>query len=106
MLKPHLTRARAPVLCAYPDPIPQICVLSPELAAVVGSNEMSRTQVVKGVWEYVRAHELQNPKDKRKIMVDELLSKVFPNKSVTMFSMNKYLSSHIKAKADVTAASL
>ena len=70
--------------------------LSPALAAVCGVKKCSRPQVVKKIWEYVRANELQNPKDKREILCDSKMKKVMDNKkSVTMFAMNKYLGKHL-----------
>ena len=34
-------------------------------------------QVVKRIWAYVKEHDLQNPKDKRKIILDDVLGKIF-----------------------------
>jgi len=68
-----------------------VMVLAPELADIVGMEQAGRMTVVKKLWEYIRANNLQNPKDKRKIMCDEKFQKVFKAKSVTMFSMNKFL---------------
>lgn len=51
--------------------------LAPELAAIVGGDQMPRTQVIKKLWEYIRANNLQNPKDKREILNDEVLQKAF-----------------------------
>ena len=73
--------------------------LSPELVAVVGCSQLSRQQVVKGLWEYIRSNELQNPNDKRQIICDTKLKKVMGGqKTVTMFSMNKFLSPHLLEK--------
>ncbi len=68
--------------------------LSAELAAVVGDTEMARTQVVSKLWEYIKAHDLQNPSDKREILCDGKLERVFGQESVHMFTMNKLLGSH------------
>ena len=35
--------------------------ISPALAAVVGKGEASRNEVVKSLWDYVKAHNLQDP---------------------------------------------
>jgi hypothetical protein len=45
------------------------------LAAVVGKDPLPRTELIKikRLWEYVRKHELQDPKDKRSIRADEKL---------------------------------
>lgn len=51
--------------------------LSPELSAVVGAAEMTRGEALKKVWEYIKANNLQDPGDKRRINPDETLGKVF-----------------------------
>lgn len=71
-------------------------LLSPEMSAFFGgAHEMKRTQVVKKMWEYIKAHNLQNPKDRRKIDLDDALAKLF-KPPLTMFNMNKQLSRHCK----------
>ena len=61
---------------------------SNELAAIVGSSPLPRTEVVSKVWEYIKANNLQNPEDKREILSDEKLQAVFAGKSkVSMFEM-------------------
>ena len=69
---------------------------SPELAAVVGPGMLSRGEVVSKVWDYIRKHNLQNPADKREILADANLKKVFGRDKCTMFEMNKYLAQHLK----------
>ena len=60
------------------------------LAAVVGKDALPRTELTKRLWEYVRKHELQDPKDKRNIRADEKLLAVFDGKKVvSMFEMTK-----------------
>jgi chromatin remodeling complex protein RSC6 len=69
---------------------------SAELAAVVGEGPLPRGEVVSKVWEYIKAKNLQNPQDKREILADDLLKKVFGKDKVTMFEMNKHLAAHLK----------
>ena len=69
---------------------------SQELAAVVGSQPLARPEVVSKVWEYIKKHDLQNPQNKREILADDKLEKVFGKKKVTMFEMNKHLAAHLK----------
>jgi chromatin remodeling complex protein RSC6 len=47
--------------------------------------------VVKKIWEYIRAHDLQNPSDKRQIICDDAMERVFKQDKVHMFTMNKLL---------------
>ena len=69
---------------------------STELAAVVGSSPLPRTEVVSKVWEYIKANNLQNPENKREIIADEKLRAVFGGKDkVSMFEMNKYFAQHL-----------
>ena len=66
------------------------------LAVVVGSDPLPRGQVVAKVWDYIRKHDLQKPTDRRVIVADENLKKIFGKDEATMFEMNKYLAQHLK----------
>ena len=70
---------------------------SAELGAIVGTDKLPRSEVISKVWAYIKAHNLQNPENKREIVADEKLKKVFGKDKVTMFEMNKYISQHVKA---------
>jgi upstream activation factor subunit UAF30 len=69
---------------------------SEELAAVVGQGPLPRAEVVSKVWDYIKSNNLQNPQDKREILADDKLKKVFGKDKVTMFEMNKHLAQHLK----------
>ena len=69
---------------------------SKELAAVVGNDPLPRPQVVKKVWDYIKANNLQDPANKREIRADDKLKKVFGKDQVSMFEMNKHLAAHLK----------
>ena len=68
---------------------------SKELAAVVGDGPLPRGEVVSKVWEYIKAHNLQNPENRREILADDKLRPVFGKDKVTMFEMNKHLARHL-----------
>lgn len=68
---------------------------SAALAEVIGSEPMPRTEVVKKMWEYIKKHNLQNPKNKRNILADDKLKPVFGKDEVTMFEMTKLVSNHL-----------
>lgn len=51
-------------------------------------------QVVKQLWEYIRANNLQDPDDKRNIIVDDKLGTLF-QAPLNMFNINKQLTPHI-----------
>ena len=69
---------------------------SNELAAIVGKDPLPRPQMVKKVWDYIKANDLQNPENKREIVSDDKLRAVFGKDKVTMFEMNKHLAAHLK----------
>ena len=68
-----------------------------QLAAVVGSTPMPRTEVTKKLWGYIKRKGLQDPKERRMINADENLRPVFNGKSrVSMFEMTKLVNKHLK----------
>ena len=68
------------------------------LAAVVGSQPMPRSEITKKLWDYIKAHGLQDPQAKTNILADEKLKAVFGGREkVTMFEMTKLVSAHIKS---------
>jgi upstream activation factor subunit UAF30 len=70
--------------------------ISADLAAVLGTGPMPRSEVVKKLWEYIKKHDLQDPANKRNIVADENLKKVFGGKDVVnMFEMTKLVSAHL-----------
>ncbi len=80
---------------AAPNALQKPLQPSPDLAAVVGAELLPRGEVVSKVWQYIKANNLQNPENKREIVADDRLRKVFGKDKVTMFEMNKYLAQHL-----------
>ncbi len=70
--------------------------LSPELAAVLGSKPLPRTEIVKQLWVYIKAHNLQDAKNKRNINADAKLKAVFGKPQVSMFEMAGLIGKHVK----------
>jgi chromatin remodeling complex protein RSC6 len=70
--------------------------ISEDLAAVVGKGPMPRTEVTKKIWAYIKKHDCQDPNNRRNIIADDKLKKVFGGKkNVNMFEMTKLISKHI-----------
>ena len=68
-----------------------------QLAAVIGSGAMPRTEVTKKIWAYIKRNGLQDKKNRRNINADEKLLAVFGNKKqVSMFEMTKLVAKHLK----------
>ena len=67
------------------------------LAEIVGSKPLPRTELTKKLWDYIKKHNLQDAKDKKKINADDKLKAVFDGKkSVSMFEMTKLVSGHVQ----------
>ena len=70
---------------------------SAQLAAVVGSNPMPRTEVTKKLWNYIKRKGLQDSKNRRMINADDNLRPVFGgSKQVSMFEMTRLVNKHLK----------
>jgi len=68
---------------------------SPALAAIVGSEPLPRTEVTKRLWVYIKAHNLQNPANKRNVLCDASLKAVMGKDEVTMFEMTGLVGKHL-----------
>ena len=68
---------------------------SPQLAAIIGATPMPRTEVTKKLWEYIKAHKLQDAAKKTNINADAKLKEIFKKPQVTMFEMTKLVSAHL-----------
>jgi len=70
---------------------------SAELAPVVGSSPLPRTEVTKKLWGYIRRKGLQDSKNRRMINADDNLRPVFGGqKQVSMFEMTRLVNKHLK----------
>ena len=71
--------------------------ISDELKEVVGDKVESRGDVTKKIWEYIKKHKLQDKKNKRLIVPDAKLAKVFGSKKpIDMMQLAKTLGPHFK----------
>lgn len=70
---------------------------SAELAAIVGEKPLPRTEITKKLWDYIKAHGLQDARDKRQINADATLKPIFGGKpSISMFELAKLVSQHVQ----------
>lgn len=69
---------------------------SADLAELVGAAPLPRTAAVSKLWDHIKKNNLQDPKDKRQILADAKLKKIFGKDKVSMFEMNKHLAAHLK----------
>ena len=70
---------------------------SAQLAEVIGSKPIPRTQIIKKIWDYIKKNGLQDSKNRRMINADAKLKVVFGGKSqISMFELAKVVNNHVK----------
>jgi SWIB/MDM2 domain len=68
-----------------------------DLAAIVGSQPLPRSELTKKLWDYIKKNGCQDKKKRTMINADDSLKPVFNGKSqVSMFEMTKLVSGHIR----------
>jgi DNA topoisomerase-3 len=68
---------------------------SEALAAVIGAEPVARTEVIKKLWDYIKANGLQDAANKRAINADAKLRPVFGKDQVTMFELAGIVGKHL-----------
>lgn len=98
-------KTRKPSGFAKPSPI------SDELCEFLGKpkgTEMARTAVTSFITEYIREHNLQNPKNKKEIIRDAKLKKIIvlgpDDGPLTYFNIQKYMKPHYKTSSSVAVS--
>ena len=67
-----------------------------QLANIVGSEPLPRSEVMKKIWSHIKSNNLQNPDNKREIIADEKLQPIFGRSKLDMFQMTKAINEHLK----------
>ncbi len=68
---------------------------SAELALVIGSETVARPQVIKKLWDYIKANNLQDAANKRAINADDKLLPIFGKPQITMFELTGIVGKHL-----------
>ncbi|KAK7252594.1 hypothetical protein RIF29_36651 [Crotalaria pallida] len=80
--------------------IQKVVPVSSELGKFVGASQVSRTDAVKKVWEYIKLQNLQNPENKKEIFCDAKLKTIFDGKEKVGFTeIARLLSNHFAKSA-------
>jgi chromatin remodeling complex protein RSC6 len=74
----------------------QMYCISPELAEVVKAKKLTRPQIVKNLWVYIKSHKLQDEKNKRMIVPDKKLAEVIGKKPIDMLKLAGCISKYIE----------
>jgi len=73
--------------------------LSKELSGLLDlpeDEEMSRPQIVKHLWAYLKKNELQDPENKQWFTPDKRMEPIFGKEKIKCFGMVKYLKGHVE----------
>ena len=68
---------------------------SAALAAVIGAEAVARPQVIKKLWDYIKAKGLQDAANKRAINADAKLLPIFGKPQITMFELAGIVGKHL-----------
>merc|ERR1712198_584436 len=72
--------------------------ISSELAEIIGSKKgekLSRPEVVKRLWAYIKEKKLQDPENKQYFKPDKVMQPVFGNEKIRAFGMARFLKTHL-----------
>src|SRR5688500_5087885 len=69
---------------------------SDNLAAVIGSTPMPRTEIIKKIWDYIKKNDLQDKKNSRNINADDKLKPLFGKAQISMFELAKVVNKNVK----------
>ncbi|MBA3058989.1 MAG: DNA topoisomerase III [Gammaproteobacteria bacterium] len=94
---PAKAAAKAPRKAAVKKAANPAAGLQPSeaLAAVIGAEPVARPQVIKKLWDYIKANNLQDGANKRNINADVKLLAVFGKPQVTMFELAGIVGKHL-----------
>merc|ERR1712058_82926 len=73
--------------------------ISDDLAKIIGTakgEQVSRPQVIKKLWAYLKEHNLQDPENKQWFTPDKKMAKVFGTERMRAFTMSKFLGNHLE----------
>lgn len=73
----------------------KLCGVSPELKALVGEAPMTKAEIMKQLWVYIREKSLRDPSNCGKIICDEAFRTVFETDSFDSFQLDIKLRKHI-----------
>ena len=98
--KPDFKKERKATKLKAPRKVTAGFLPSNELAAVIGADAVARTEVIKKIWDYIKANGLQDAVNKRAINADAKLKPVFGKDQITMFELAGIAGKHLRPAGD------
>lgn len=69
--------------------------LSEDLADFIGKDRASRAEITKKLWDYIKKNDLQDEKDRRTIVPDDVLAPILGSRPISMFKVATKISAHV-----------
>lgn len=66
------------------------------LSEVIGNKPLPRTEIVKKIWDYIKANNLQDKTNKRMINADAKTKQLFGKAQISMFDLAKIVNNNIQ----------
>merc|ERR1712066_924335 len=79
-----------------PAALIKVMNVSDSLAEIIGTKKASRPQAIKGLWAYIKKHNLQDPNKRQFFTPDRKMAKIFGNKKMKTIHMSKFLTANLK----------
>merc|ERR1712018_159638 len=79
-----------------PAALVKVMNVSAPLADIIGVKRASRPQAIKGLWAYIKKHDLQDPNQRQYFTPDAKMEKVFGKSKMKAIQMSKFLSANLK----------
>merc|ERR1712192_127860 len=73
------------------DPVQYVFKLKEPLSSICKAKKMTRYEVLRKIWTYIRVKKLQDPKDKRLVICDDNLRKMTKLKEIDAKSVTGFL---------------
>lgn len=71
--------------------------LSDEMADFMGKDKASRADITKKIWAHIKKNDLQDSKDRRTIIPDDVLEPILGRKPISMLKIATKVSEHVFA---------
>merc|ERR1712036_211652 len=78
-----------------PAALVKVMNVSAPLADIIGVKRASRPQAIKGLWAYIKKHDLQDRNQKQYFTPDAKMEKVFGKSKMKAIHMSKFLSANL-----------
>ncbi|KAJ3195236.1 SWI SNF, matrix associated, actin dependent regulator of chromatin, sub d, member 1 [Irineochytrium annulatum] len=85
----------------YLDHNPEKFALSSELADILDVHTETKNNIIMALWQYIKLHKLQDPDDKKMVVCDMALTKLFRSQKVAFTNIPQLIAPHLGPAAPI-----